>query len=189
MSSLTMPPILPVCASALHAPTAMKHAASTILDRRKQCRMRSQYILISVRPGAAAMALAMTIAAVEMPANPRGIAIQTASESPEGFAPTRATRRGGDRASRTAGRGRAYRTGRYDPLPARIWTARRASGRRADDHGHGVRSRLAHESRGDDDERDDAGGARPIAPCRFRCRCTFPASSSTTSAASPSDIC
>ena len=64
-----------------------------------------------------------------------------------------------------------------------------APARGADDRRHDLRSRLAHQGRGDDDERDAAGrgGAHPAE--RSGGARSFPSSASTASAASRSVIC
>ena len=71
----------------------------------------------------------------------------------------RAARPRGDRREEAAGRRHPRRPRRPHPLPEGDRQPRRVAGHGVDDERHDLRPRLAHQGRGDDDERDDAGGA------------------------------
>ena len=88
-----------------------------------------------------------------------------------------------------AGRGRARRPRRSHRLPEGDRQSRAGAGARADDARHDLRSRVADQGRGDDDQRDDAGRAGQAPAERSRRRRSSPASSATARPTSPSAIC
>ena len=149
--------------------------------------VKVQYILNSVKHPLAAAALLRPSIAASRPS--RRANARARGRSSAGFAPIAPLVEARHRAARAAWRRRPGRPRRRDCLSQGVRPARGAAVAGSDDRRHDLRSRLADQSRGDDDERDEAGRGGRIRLERSGGAVHSRSSAATARAASPSAIC